>query len=826
MVASPQLKVAVTTTQLPPVNVSTGGGAGPPSARTPRPGQTPRLALSKAGKQISGTERTKLENQKTMLERTNEAKDVRQKIFKQFDHDGSGKVGINELRAAKKALGKFLSDEQLEQLIESADQDLDGQIDFKEFCTKWQTITGRSLVASANMVIGPLKFEDEPEPGLVVDITLPVAPPDGMRKRVVAAERSFRAPEAAEIRLLRQDCPIKAPGFDGPGDVSADLRNLPALERVSAQPRYGILQIVDLDISRAKKFTKFKGDFFSHVPYLKELRLRFCPQLISLDGLTACSSLEILDVSRCEKLISFGAINSKRSCNRLRFVDLDGCKALSDQESYAMVKDFLEYDPSTPRPNVVSQEVLHSCVPSCKLAVTCPGNHMLSRFNTEKLGLLHCAVCITSIGTWQKIQACRTCGFYVCHDCALKSSQAAVMMTWPSWSRGKSFTRTLAPNTAKALTDTCREGAREKLRSAFAAGRVAIHANAGKLTSTQANWGCARDPRDDRRLQDINDAISLVEEAGLIDLHLLRQNADVLQRFLPEKEIPCYNNCGKKILVQDWPEHSKTCMFECPKCGMFVFGEANFKHHKEVEEELMASLKTWNHKRIKRALTVATTHCMACKLPPLVIGSAEAKLWHLQKKFKTLRDAGLLARGNISVDVDNCRVNMEVELPFANRQQPDTSAEIVAGKEQLADGVIKDLAIVINVFQVTMTIEGHTGASEPRDYWAELALNRAKLISGTMIEKYNVNAILALPRGEPGGGAKVIVRPAELSEIFQSFDLDGTGTIDSSELRQASAALGSFMSPEKVKELIREADGSGDGLIDYQEFCANFAKFL
>ena len=50
------------------------------------------------------------------------------------------------------------------------------------------------------------------------------------------------------------------------------------------------------------------------------------------------------------------------------------------------------------------------------------------------------------------------------------------------------------------------------------------------------------------------------------------------------------------------------------------------------------------------------------------------------------------------------------------------------------------------------------------------------------------------------------------------FDRDGDGMISSSELRHAMTSLGEKLSPDEVDEMLREADGDGDGLVNYVEF--------
>ncbi|XP_063683343.1 neo-calmodulin-like [Bolinopsis microptera] len=58
----------------------------------------------------------------------------------------------------------------------------------------------------------------------------------------------------------------------------------------------------------------------------------------------------------------------------------------------------------------------------------------------------------------------------------------------------------------------------------------------------------------------------------------------------------------------------------------------------------------------------------------------------------------------------------------------------------------------------------------------------------------------------------------ELREVFTRFDLDGNGTICSSEFEKCMEKLGQALSPEECKEMINDADKDGDGLISYLEF--------
>jgi Ca2+-binding EF-hand superfamily protein len=65
---------------------------------------------------------------------------------------------------------------------------------------------------------------------------------------------------------------------------------------------------------------------------------------------------------------------------------------------------------------------------------------------------------------------------------------------------------------------------------------------------------------------------------------------------------------------------------------------------------------------------------------------------------------------------------------------------------------------------------------------------------------------------------------AEIKEIFDYFDKDGSGEIDSDELKDCLKCLGENVVDEEVNDMIAAMDINGDGTISYTEFLNEMSK--
>ncbi|KAL9107868.1 MAG: hypothetical protein Q9227_007286 [Pyrenula ochraceoflavens] len=65
--------------------------------------------------------------------RKTDTEDELRQAFAVFDKDGSGTISADELRHVLKSLGEKLTDEEIDEMMRTADKDNNGSIDYAEF---------------------------------------------------------------------------------------------------------------------------------------------------------------------------------------------------------------------------------------------------------------------------------------------------------------------------------------------------------------------------------------------------------------------------------------------------------------------------------------------------------------------------------------------------------------------------------------------------------------------------------------------------------------------------------------------------------------------
>merc|ERR1712176_493103 len=71
----------------------------------------------------------------------------------------------------------------------------------------------------------------------------------------------------------------------------------------------------------------------------------------------------------------------------------------------------------------------------------------------------------------------------------------------------------------------------------------------------------------------------------------------------------------------------------------------------------------------------------------------------------------------------------------------------------------------------------------------------------------------------PAGGKKLTdEQVGQIAQAFQLFDTDGSGTIETQELKIAMRALGFEPKQEEIDKMVRDVDDDGSGSVDFPEF--------
>ena len=119
-------------------------------------------------------------------------------------------------------------------------------------------------------------------------------------------------------------------------------------------------------------------------------------------------------------------------------------------------------------------------------------------------------------------------------------------------------------------------------------------------------------------------------------------------------------------------------------------------------------------------------------------------------------------------------------------------AELVQGFEQLYGGVVEDVEAEVDKIMAQVDIDGSG------------EISYTEFVAATMQKN-------------------VLLSKKNLRAAFELFDADKSGTIDAGELK-AILGKSSNYDAKMWKDIIKEADQNGDGVIDFDEFCNMMLK--
>jgi hypothetical protein len=339
---------------------------------------------------------------------------------------------------------------------------------------------------------------------------------------------------------------------------------------------------------------------------------------------------------------------------------------------------------------------------------------------------------------------------------------ADLLLVWPSQARADKCAA--LGKWAAHLKDACRA----KLA------RAAIEALSRPFSSAAERAVCA---------EEISDALKRAQQVGVTDLPLLRSAPVLLRRLQPAVEFTCVLGCGARVAARDWIDHERLCcMRQVRTDGLVVIprtGSTSERvaytcgvrqdlrpHHDELRARLQAQVRKWNPEALAALIGECAPAefpelfdrkvcgCLGCRFPAHLVHKAIRRKTELEQMQAQVMPA--IERGSVAIDFNANAIEILREIKFEARKEPDASAQFDAENKLEAEETLRDLALVIKTYKEPMCVEGNTGATDPPEYWNQLALNRANLICAVLIQ-YGVPRFLLTPIGKAGGGAKVRV---------------------------------------------------------------------
>ena len=143
--------------------------------------------------------------------------------------------------------------------------------------------------------------------------------------------------------------------------------------------------------------------------------------------------------------------------------------------------------------------------------------------------------------------------------------------------------------------------------------------------------------------------------------------------------------------------------------------------------------------------------------------------------------SGELARDEVAAFIKQLRPSRAMDIELKKMDGEDEIADVMAQMDADGDGTV-----TFEEFSEWWRSGGSLTAAEREE---KLALTR---------QRFN--------------------RDAAIRSIFESFDVDGSGSLDREEVRQACVKLGKVMTRQELDEAMYEMDADCSGTVDFQEF--------
>merc|ERR1712060_32786 len=144
---------------------------------------------------------------------------------------------------------------------------------------------------------------------------------------------------------------------------------------------------------------------------------------------------------------------------------------------------------------------------------------------------------------------------------------------------------------------------------------------------------------------------------------------------------------------------------------------------------------------------------------------------------------------------------------------------MAALKQQVAKRRIADMWHVLDIINSLESAGAVSAGSRVKRQLHPQLVSKASLTAEAFATNLPDSPNSPLPKTRPRAASKTDMFE-ELQSVFDLFDRDGDGTIDSEELSTLMKKLGFEPNQEKLMEVVRSVDKNANGKLEFDEFCA------